>query len=680
MANIVTSSQTSLTSDEYDKAKKYLENMVAACDSQKEMDTFTWKYCKQKLLADISVRVSATNDKKTLKDFATKLILERIAILKKKEEQAAKAVQELFASDDDDDGDDESSDDDDDDDQKSPENKKYKKTNRSKASKTANNKNKKATVSSLSSDGENSSSSSSSSSGDDSISSDSSDSSDSEESESEVDSDEDGSFTTRQTKHNSNITALPKVAAEVANLLDAFCSKAALRDTMKRIRCSKGRLGKITRPQIQAAYTLLRQLQDVVLGPEYERNEQIKILSRNFFEKVKFEDEKPSSNNDKNQHVSPSTNVVTNETIIDSLEKIQKYAERLQIMSMVEASYRIITGTKKKHENALDTNYIDTKYRVLPCQISFVNSGSGQWKQVEQAVKTTQASIHNDTKLVLNKLYSIERGSELSRFEPFKALPNRKLLWYPVRSKGALAGILSLGLRVIPPDAPTTGLLFGKGIRLYDCVSRAVRDTEYYIYPSATDEAPNNNSPTVTVTKDHSSNDSNKMVVEGEGELQQGNTSNDAGDGKVFLILCDVACGKQHEMRRSQYMQQAPPPYHSVKAIGQFHATANKPWSSTDMFAPELPIGPMYDSKEQVSTKLKFNEYIVYDKGQICMKYLVELEMKNPSKEMENTHETVDKSMMMDIDNDMETVNNNTNVPVVENINAVSNTSVNVSP
>ena len=40
MANIVTSSQTSLTSDEFDKAKKYLENMVAACVSQKEMDTF----------------------------------------------------------------------------------------------------------------------------------------------------------------------------------------------------------------------------------------------------------------------------------------------------------------------------------------------------------------------------------------------------------------------------------------------------------------------------------------------------------------------------------------------------------------------------------------------------------------------------------------------------------------
>ena len=59
-------------------------------------------------------------------------------------------------------------------------------------------------------------------------------------------------------------------------------------------------------------------------------------------------------------------------------------------------------------------------------------------------------------------------------------------------------------------------------------------------------------------------------------------------------ILCDVACGKQNEMRRSLYMQNAPPPYHSVKAIGQFNTTSNIPWTSTDMFAPELSIGPMH--------------------------------------------------------------------------------------
>ena len=123
--------------------------------------------------------------------------------------------------------------------------------------------------------------------------------------------------------------------------------------------------------------------------------------------------------------------------------------------------------------------------------------------------------------------------------------------------------------------------------------------------------------------------------------------------------MCDVACGKQNEMRRSLYMQNAPPPYHSVKAIGQFNTTSNIPWTSTDMFAPELSIGPMHDTREQNSTKLKFNEYVIYDKGQVCMKYLVELDLKNPSEVVEEmiveSEAVVEKTtptttMMMDVE------------------------------
>ena len=621
------SSQTApgLSKEEYDKAKKYLEDTISKCNSQDQMDIFTWKYCRQKLDTDISVKVVAAKDKKGLKTFATKLILNRIETLKQKEQEAQEAVQELFASDDSDV------------DEDGPEDtgSKSKIGKAKKGHKTAKKGNSKASLDLSDDDSSSSSSDSDSSSGDESISSDSSDSSDSEESESEEDSDEDGPLEARQKKRFSKSAPQPKIATEIAQLLDAYCSKASLRATMKRIRCNKGRLGKITRPQIQAAYTLLRQLQDVVLGPEYEREEQIKNLSSNFFEKMNF---------DEGDWENPTTSTATattseNRRLINSLELIQSYAKRLHIISAIEASHRIITGTKKKHENAVGVNYIDTKYRVLPCQISFVNSDSGQWKQIEQAVKSTQAIVHNDTSISLHKLYSIERSTEMSRFEPFKALPNRKLLWYPVPSKGALAGIMSLGLRAIPPDAPTTGLLFGKGVRLYDCVSRAVRDTEKYLYPTRT-----------TSKADKSAAKDNGMDVDEDDEdLKEADPSSN-NDHKVFLILCDVACGKIHEMRRSQYMEHAPPPYHSVKAIGQFNTTSNLAWTSTDMFSPELPLGPMHDTKEQFSTKLSFNEYIIYDKGQICMKYLVELNLAPNSQQTENMKSGNANTMMMEID------------------------------
>ena len=96
-------------------------------------------------------------------------------------------------------------------------------------------------------------------------------------------------------------------------------------------------------------------------------------------------------------------------------------------------------------------------------------------------------------------------------------------------------------------------------------------------------------------------------------------------------------------------MEHAPPPYHSVKAIGQFNTTSNLAWTSTDIFSPELPLGPMHDTKEQFSTKLSFNEFIIYDKGQICMKYLVELNLA-PSQQTESMKTGNADTMMMEID------------------------------
>ena len=175
-------------------------------------------------------------------------------------------------------------------------------------------------------------------------------------------------------------------------------------------------------------------------------------------------------------------------------------------------------------------------------------------------------------------------------------------------------------------------------VALYDCVSRAVRDTEKYLYPIRTKPK-----------ADKSDAKINGMDVDEDDEGSKEVDRSSDSDHKVFLILCDVACGKIHEMRRSQYMEHAPPPYHSVKAIGQFNTTSNLAWTSTDIFSPELPLGPMHDTKEQFSTKLSFNEFIIYDKGQICMKYLVELNLV-PSQQTESMKTGNADTMMMEID------------------------------
>ena len=47
----------------------------------------------------------------------------------------------------------------------------------------------------------------------------------------------------------------------------------------------------------------------------------------------------------------------------------------------------------------------------------------------------------------------MNRHGEADRFQPFKELHNRRLLWHGSRTTN-YAGILSQGLRIAPPEAP----------------------------------------------------------------------------------------------------------------------------------------------------------------------------------------------------------------------------------
>jgi len=56
----------------------------------------------------------------------------------------------------------------------------------------------------------------------------------------------------------------------------------------------------------------------------------------------------------------------------------------------------------------------------------------------------------------------VERPGEAERFKPYTALGNQQLLWHGSRLTNWV-GIISQGLRIAPPEAPSTGYMFGKG-------------------------------------------------------------------------------------------------------------------------------------------------------------------------------------------------------------------------
>ena len=67
--------------------------------------------------------------------------------------------------------------------------------------------------------------------------------------------------------------------------------------------------------------------------------------------------------------------------------------------------------------------------------------------------------------------FKINREGEDKVYNPNK-LGNKKLLWHGSRFSN-FVGILSQGLRIAPPEAPSTGYLFGKGVYFADIIGKS---------------------------------------------------------------------------------------------------------------------------------------------------------------------------------------------------------------
>jgi len=70
------------------------------------------------------------------------------------------------------------------------------------------------------------------------------------------------------------------------------------------------------------------------------------------------------------------------------------------------------------------------------------------------------------------RVFKIQRKGEAERFEPNKAIGNRRLLFHGSGMSNYL-GILAQGLRIAPKEAPTTGFMFGKGVYFADTFEKS---------------------------------------------------------------------------------------------------------------------------------------------------------------------------------------------------------------
>lgn len=207
-------------------------------------------------------------------------------------------------------------------------------------------------------------------------------------------------------------------------------------------------LGKISKKQIQNAYSVLTELQELIKKSTPERTVLIDASNR-FYTLI------------------PHNFGVSGPKILETLEEIQTKCEMLEALLEMEIAYSLLHGKTDQTKNPLDSHY-----EQLKTKIDVLDKSSKEYEVIQQYVKNTHAATHSYYELEIENVFAIKRQGEDQRFKPFKKLHNRKLLWHGSRTTN-FAGILSQGLRIAPPEAPVTGYMFGKGIYFADMVSKS---------------------------------------------------------------------------------------------------------------------------------------------------------------------------------------------------------------
>ncbi|XP_036133329.1 poly [ADP-ribose] polymerase 1 isoform X2 [Molossus molossus] len=241
-----------------------------------------------------------------------------------------------------------------------------------------------------------------------------------------------------------------KLPKPVQNLIKMIFDVESMKKAMVEyeIDLQKMPLGKLSKRQIQAAYSILSEVQQAL--SQGSGDAQILDLSNRFYTLI------------------PHDFGMKKPPLLNNTDSVQAKVEMLDNLLDIEVAYSLLRGGSD--DSSKDP--IDVNYEKLKTDIKVVDKDSEEAKIIRKYVKNTHATTHNAYDLKVLEIFKIEREGENQRYKPFKQLHNRRLLWHGSRTTN-FAGILSQGLRIAPPEAPVTGYMFGKGIYFADMVSKS---------------------------------------------------------------------------------------------------------------------------------------------------------------------------------------------------------------
>ncbi|XP_064402678.1 uncharacterized protein LOC135348405 isoform X3 [Halichondria panicea] len=245
----------------------------------------------------------------------------------------------------------------------------------------------------------------------------------------------------------SKSTLAPEIQDLIRMIFDVESMKKAMLEF--EIDIKKMPLGKLSRRQIESAYSVLSELQREIVGTQ--NPSKILDYTNKFYTLV------------------PHDFGMTKPPPLNSEEVIKIKTQMLDNLLEIEVAYSLL-----KQEDGVSggKDPLDLHYEQLKTKMDVLPKSSDEFSMLQEYVSNTHAVTHSQYSLEVLEVFKVDREGEGKKYKPFSKLHNRQLLWHGSR-KTNFVGILSQGLRIAPPEAPVTGYMFGKGVYFADMVSKS---------------------------------------------------------------------------------------------------------------------------------------------------------------------------------------------------------------
>ena len=169
--------------------------------------------------------------------------------------------------------------------------------------------------------------------------------------------------------------------------------------------------------------------------------------------------------------------------IINTIEKVKDKIDMINALSDMKITLKILENVESENDEEYENQeekQLHDYYKQLNCDIRCISRNEPIYSILEKYLtakiaKEDYNSYDRTNKLSLIKAYELNRHGERAKFKDYG---NKKLLWHGSRMTN-FVGILSQGLRIAPPEAPSSGYLYGKGVYFADMSLKS----SCYCYP-----------------------------------------------------------------------------------------------------------------------------------------------------------------------------------------------------